>query len=193
MTNDLTIVRDLIERLNHAGVYAVCVGGAARDTYMGLKPKDYDLAIIDHKPGDAEALEMIIQDATGAAVVYNLSEQGMGSNGTGDSCGDAAARGLDNVFEVHECADEYIVIQFLVFTAAQMATFECDPQRVVEQHDCTLNQAWFEWVAEGRLVPRVTAAFPTVSNGLPNVFLDGHVNFDRKAYIAEKFPQFTHQ
>ena len=192
MTNELTIIRDLIARLADAGVYAVCAGGAARDAYMGRKPKDYDIAIIDHKPGDAEALEMIIQDATGAAVVYNLREQGMGSNGTSNSDGDATARGLDNVFEVHECEGEYIVIQFLVFTASKMASFQLDIQTVVELHDCTLNQAWFEEVG-GRLVPRVTAAFPTAANGLPNVFRDEHVNFDRKAYIAEKFPQFTHQ
>lgn len=192
MTRDLTNIRDLIARLSDLGIVAVCVGGAARDTFIGQVPKDYDLAILDYPEDEtAETLQAAFQDATGASVVYDLREQGNGSEGTSDSHGDGEARGLHGVYEVRECGGELLQVQFLVYTRDKMDGFDENPLLVVQQHDCTLNQAWFEEVG-GRLMPCVSEAFPTNGNGLPNVFRDVHVNPERKAYIRQKFPLYTH-
>lgn len=187
MTEALTAVRDLIDRLKDEGVTAICCGGAARDAYLGRTPKDYDLVIVDCE-GNLD-FERLLRNVTGS-YVYDLSDRGGASEGSTDSTGDAEERGLVQVWETNKLTGLDVKVQFLLFDEDSMDRWEGDPYCVVAEHDCTLNQAFFEREGD-RLVARVTDNFPRP--GGTNFFIGRHVNYARKAYIRSKFPEYHHQ
>lgn len=50
-----THVKEILERLQHGGHIAYVVGGAVRDMWLGIKPKDFDI-VSDASPEQIEAL-----------------------------------------------------------------------------------------------------------------------------------------
>lgn len=183
MTDKLAAVRDLIARLKDEGIEVVCSGGAARDTYLGREPKDYDFVILNYR--DDIAYTAAISEATGISTIV------MGENTEG-YVPNQDERGLESVFEssLHFGAEKPLQVQFLLYNKTTTKGFDGDPYNAVDQHDCDLNKAWFEDVG-GRLVARVHPEFPSPFTGNTNTFTPG-IDEPRKSYIRAKFPEFKH-
>lgn len=191
MTQALEAVDNLITRLilDH-GIYVACVGGAARDLFLGREPKDYDFVFLntnDYVPAD---LEVILAEVCQSPVI-DLAGNGGGSEGTSDSCGDAEERGLVDVWETNRFDGLDIKFQYLLYTPEKIEHFALDPAKAVVEHDCSLNHAWLA-KNNGRIVPRVTDEFPNPATGNKNFFRPD-TNVERRAYIRNKFPTFNHQ
>lgn len=196
MRTKLHELNDLILRLhyNH-GIEVACVGGAARDTYLGKEPKDYDLVVLS-QTGNLDALRDALKEETSAASVAELGEADIENYvNEGDD------RGLRNVYELRmpigdpllfNIYEDYMTIQVLVFSEEVTKRYAGDPLNVVEDHDCDLNKAWLEPV-NGRLVARVHPEFPSPFSGNVNHFQPGYSDHERKRYIASKFREFTHK
>jgi len=156
----------------------VCCGGAARDTYLGRKPKDYDFVIIDRHDGiDYMAA---ISEATG----FVCRELGDDEEYVADD------RGLDHVYESYLHTGELggqLTVQFLLYSRSKTKSFKGDPYNVVEDFDCSLNYAWFEEY-QGKLLVRVHPEFPSLQFDMPVRHRDGDEN--RRNYIRAKFPEF---
>lgn len=194
MTQALEAVNNLISRLylDH-GIFVACVGGAARDVFLGREPKDYDFVILKHPEYQAlyDDMEHALAEAIGM-YPRDLSGNGNGSEGTSDSNGDALERGLEKVWETDSFDGMPIKFQFLLYTAQKIAQFECDPAKAVYEHDCSLNHGWLAKNLAGGIVARVTDEFPNPATGNKNYFR-ADTNPERRAYIRNKFPEFNHQ
>lgn len=188
MSEKLEHLQELIGRLGTVGVHVVCVGGAARDLYLGREPKDYDLAVyrIDPHYGfggmSGHAREAVFHIAGNVVTLDPATAEGY--------CDEAGDRGLVGVYE---CEYKGMTIQVLEFTDDRMELWKGDPYFIVEEHDCTLNFAWLEpSPVSGELVPRVHGEFPSPFNGSINEFRNER-NLERRMYIQGKFPEFTHK
>lgn len=191
MSNDLNTLRNFIARLADYGVDVVCVGGAARDTYLGVQPKDYDLAVLTVHQHAGEVIDAM-QLASGRQprllgheeiAGYIAGEEGHRS------------RGLLHVIDVRlPCDDQFrdLNIQVLMFDKETTLRYDGDPYNVVVDHDCSLNHAWLEDV-QGTLRARVGEEFPSPFTGNFNNFRPWWSNPTRRAYIESKFPEFNHR
>lgn len=174
MSAKLDIVYNLIQRLRDHGINVVCCGGAARDTYLGREPKDYDFVIMNNAEGFDYLTEL--------ADVLGGSVQELGDL---DYVENAEDRGLQRVFE--GLADGFMTVQFLLYTPKKTKSFAGDPYNIVEDFDCTLNYAWFEEY-NGKLLVRVHPEFPSIQYGIQPVHRDS--TDERRVYIKSKFPEF---
>ena len=183
MNTRLCAVNDFLTRmvLDH-GILLACVGGAARDTFLGREPKDYDFVFLDTAGKSLSDLADIIAEVTGTFPASLREQEGSAANG--------AARGLVDVLETHYSDGLRIQFQYLLYEDHIMKSFGLDAAKAVVHHDCSLNHAWLAKVGT-RLVPRVTDEFPNPATGNTNYFA-AHVNYERKAYIRSKFPEFNH-
>lgn len=177
MTHELSVVFEFIKRGADEGVKLACVGGAARDTFLGKKPKDYDLVIQDYPHGSA--LVSLLEKIGGCT--FNTMGNGVGE----EYVYDADDRGL---LAVYESSGFGVPLQILLFDNETMKRYE-DPYEIVIEHDCSLNQAWFE-EHNGELRARVTDEFP--SPGGTNYINHGKADRHRAGYIKDKFPEFKH-
>jgi hypothetical protein len=178
MTHELEIIWHLIHRLRDVGLTVVCCGGAARDTFLGRKPKDYDFVIL--KNTSIASVQGTISQCTGNPC-YSMREFD-----DDEGYENAQERGLIEVFE-SKCAD--LTVQFLLYE--DTVVNPPDPYQIVETFDCDLNRAWFEDIGD-RLVARVHGDFPSPFTGNINRFSPG-VADDRKALMRQKFPDYIHQ
>ncbi|BAN92339.1 nucleotidyltransferase [Ralstonia phage RSB3] len=185
MSAKLAAVRDFIHRLADYGVIAVCVGGAARDTFLGREPKDFDLVILSQHKYDP-LLEWI----------KACSEYGVRELGSDAESYQADERELAHVYETGVTYDTstekplVAQVQILVYSDDVTGCWKGNPEDAVEEHDCDLNKAWFEQ-RNGKLVPRVHYSFPSPYTGNVNTFRSG-TSADRISYIKAKFPEFNH-
>lgn len=186
MSIQLECVRDILTNLKSYGVTGVCAGGAARDIFLGEKPKDYDILLIGTDGLPAESVVAAIQDSTGARHVDELCGEDLGPDyGTG-----ARERGVLHVWEVRDGL-RLLTLQFIMYNADTEKSYRGDPYFAVQDHDCNLNQAWLEDV-NGKLRPRTTEEFPSPFTGNVNAFRPDTC-YERKAYIRDKFPSFQHK
>lgn len=183
MTYDLASMHELIQTLlTDSHIQAAIVGGAARDTYLGRKPKDFDIVILT--PGiDPALLRGVISDYAQDGVLNVLAPERLE-----DYANDNGDRGL---LQVVEFLYDDVVVQLIQFTDAKTKQYNGNPQNVVAEHDCDLNRAWFEDVG-GRLIVRVSDDFPSPFTGNVNSFTPDWSNAERKAYMQSKFPEFIH-
>lgn len=188
MTDALQACLHLLQRLKDQGIDAVFVGGCARDTYLGITPKDYDLVILT--PGLLQAeVEHAIEQATNRIAVPMQREAISGYECQHES------RGLTGVLEFElgmDCTHRDLPVQVLLFDDQHLVRWDGDPYNVVVEHDCSLNHAWLE-VVNNRLVPRVGTEFPSPHTGNFNNFRTGWSNPTRMAYVMQKFPEFNHR
>lgn len=145
------------------GIAAVVAGGAARDTYHGVTPKDYDIVIINN------------DDTTLARVTAALAERTLQFE---DFSGNASMGGsphLEWVLQVEGCVD--IIAQ----TARPTSINE-----VLENFDFTLNMAYFE----RRGYPKLHERYPAVGEEV--VMLDKCDDpVNRSCYLSKKYPQYV--
>lgn len=190
----LAALHDLITRLDiDHGVRVVCVGGAARDTFLGREPKDYDLVVLSPTANEDD-LRSALLEASGAFSIAELGQHDIENYVNKDD-----DRGLRNVFELDmpikaalgSYKPDCITVQVLVFSEAVTQSYANDPYNVVEDHDCDLNKAWLENVG-GVLRARVHPEFPSIFTGNTNSFKPGYSDHERKAYMKSKFPEFNH-
>lgn len=188
MTAKLEALHGFIKRMREDhGLDLVCVGGAARDTYLGRTPKDYDLVLLTPSVS-AVTLAPCIRDCAYGAELTELGADGE------EYTDDDNERGLENVFEFKlavDLVDDPITVQVLRFNAMKLSQWGGDPYCLVEEHDCDLNKAWFEEMGD-RLIPRVHGEFPSPRTGNANQFSSGYSNTVRRDYIRAKFPEFHH-
>lgn len=198
MTTKLEALQNLIIRLHvDYGIVVVCVGGAARDTYLGREPKDYDLVVLTPTGNTDDLREQLLQ-ASGA---FSIAE--LGKHDIEDYVKEDSDRGLRHVFEFNLDVESgvrvefplkqpNITVQVLVFSEEVTKRYAHDPYNVVEDHDCDLNKAWFEEV-NGKLRARVHPEFPSPFTGNVNNFQPGYNNHVRKTYMQDKFPEYQHR
>jgi hypothetical protein len=179
MLNEIEIF-GLLTRLHDEGIKAVCCGGAARDTYLGREPKDYDFVILNTDEIQRDDVLRAIENATG----MTARELGNDEEYVGDG------RELEHVYEsgIQKDYGKLIPVQFLQYTVGKTRRFQGDPYCVVEDFDNTLNYAWFEEY-QGRLLVRVHPEFPSVQYGVKAEQRDKS-DPDREQYMKSKFPEF---
>lgn len=180
MTTDLEAVDLFITRMytNHGLLLAV-VGGAARDTYLGREPKDYDFVFLNTKTLTPMEIHDVLSEELGDVEALG----GSGSYGGGSP-------ELEYVWESRGFATNFKPFQFLLYNDVRTASFAEDAAKAVVLHDCSLNHAWLAKV-NGRVLARVSDEFPNPATGNRNFFA-ADVSYDRKAYIRDKFPEFNH-
>lgn len=162
-------------------IVAACVGGAARDTYLGRTPKDYDFAFLDTGGRDRAGVLDALVDIFGGVVDL----EGEGSADSADQ------RNLLGVWEARcPVTTAGYPFQFLLYDEETTASFQRNAAHAVVLHDCSLNHAWLAKV-NGRIVARVTDEFPNPATGNRNFFA-AHTSSQRKLYIRSKFPEFQH-
>lgn len=184
MSNDLDTVRNLLLALKDEGYEFVCVGGAARDTFLGRTPKDYDCAALKHVPNVDDLKNVLF--GLGITSIVELGGEELAEYENGEAEKD---RGLEHVLEFSIFS---VTVQLLMFSESTTKEYGGDPYMLVEDHDCDLNKAWFEEV-NGALRVRVHGEFPSPHTGNVNNFRPGYSDHVRKAYISQKFPEFNHK
>lgn len=190
MTNDLATIRNFIERIKDLGLSLVVVGGAARDTYLGIPPKDFDMVVLN---ADAELDEVM----SALAIASGRQPRLLGHEEIAGYQNEEAHRdrGLEYVIDVRlQAEDQFrdLNIQVLMFDTTTTLRYDGDPYNVVVDHDCSLNHAWLEDVG-GKLVARVGEEFPSPFTGNFNNFRPGWSNATRQAYIESKYPEYNHR
>jgi hypothetical protein len=124
MKRELHNALALVASMSRHGIDAVVAGGAARDTHLGLEPKDYDIIVLG-SDDYAEAVAELLCDQDIQFTTYGVNEYS----------GGPAASHLNWVIKAHTPLGTIDIIQ--------QRSRPGSPRAAVECFDVSLNMAWF--------------------------------------------------
>ena len=173
-----TVVRKVTETLAKAGIRAVCCGGAARDAYHFVPPKDFDFIVLDGKNDG---------DLTQATTVGHALDADTDYAGVGImlSYTDESTMQLQWVIKA-----QYKGHVIDIISPMQRCT---TPEDAVRTLDLTLNAAWIDVSTADTLCVTLAGVYPDVSEDFPvRLMSPQSCTAERVDYIRSKYPQYRY-
>ena len=174
-----TVVRKVTDTLAKVGVPAVCCGGAARDAYHFVPPKDFDFIILQD-PNRPEPLGepllkiavALVQDMEFGVIhpMQNYAEGNLQLNWI-----------IKAKYKGH--TNDIISPRALCYT----------PEDAVRTLDVSLNAAWIDTTTPNTLCVTLAGTYPDVSEDFPvRLMSPKSCAAERVEYIRSKYPQYRY-